>query len=414
MHEEQLLQKSLSSSSYNQHVTDNDHIYVYAIDMLMRHIDIESSIVDFIGKEYVDILLTNNNNNNSNSEENNSRNHKCNIDQLKLLEKKLQTRSIVKRQLAFLKSALVEASQSIQQYDEGYLSMFKLNNCLEELRECIEMEFSVHVQAAVANSSSSNNDISIIALLDDKYNNDTYSINNKEAILKESCQAIFGNCFNVITTKSEAKTILDNEFNIKYEYYEKYYNSINQIISPIIQNLADTLQGSGGAQDQYQQYQQGSLEYSSIEKYLSNLETSIIEFEHEMNNTYIVIPQQHESNENDGNSSSTTTQQLRTILPNILPKNSLNLLRACCILTIKKRKQDAYNQLIENTEKNQLEHNLISKEKEINVLQVKLSQSRKQVNELVMSVNVLTDEIEMNQRYYAAQLARQNRRYDGY
>ena len=133
----------------------------------------------------------------------------------------------------------------------------------------------------------------------------------------------FWECFNVIATKSEAKTILDNEFNIKYEYYEKYYNSINQIISPIIQNLADTLQGSGGAQDQYQQYQQGSLEYSSIEKYLSNLETSIIEFEHEMNNTYIVIPQQHESNENDGNSSSTTTQKLRMMLPNMLPQNSL-------------------------------------------------------------------------------------------
>ena len=58
-------------------------------------------------------------------------------------------------------------------------------------------------------------------------------------------------------------------------------------MSPIIQNLADVLQGSGGTQDQHQQCQQESLEYSSINKYLSNLETSIIEFEHEMNNTYI-------------------------------------------------------------------------------------------------------------------------------
>ena len=80
--------------------------------------------------------------------------------------------------------------------------MFKLNNCLEELRECAKKEFSVHVQASVANSSSSNNDISIIALLEDKHNNDAYSINNKEEIIKESFQAIFGNFFNIITTKS--------------------------------------------------------------------------------------------------------------------------------------------------------------------------------------------------------------------
>ena len=63
------------------------------------------------------------------------------------------------------------------------------------------MEFSVHVQAAVASSSSNNNNVSLIALLDDKHNNDTHSINNKEEILKESCQAFFGNCFNVMTTK---------------------------------------------------------------------------------------------------------------------------------------------------------------------------------------------------------------------
>ena len=50
------------------------------------------------------------------------------------------------------------------------------------------MEFSVHVQIAVANSSSSNNDVSMIAFLDDKHNNDACSIKNKEAILKESFQ----------------------------------------------------------------------------------------------------------------------------------------------------------------------------------------------------------------------------------
>ena len=72
------------------------------------------------------------------------------------------------------------------------------------------MEFSVHVQIAVANSSSSNNDVSMIVFLDDKHNNDACSIKNKEAILKERWQEFFGNCFNFITTTSEAKTILDN------------------------------------------------------------------------------------------------------------------------------------------------------------------------------------------------------------
>ena len=79
---------------------------------------------------------------------------------------------------------------------------------------------------------------------------------------------------------------------------------MNQTTLPIMQKLADTLQGSGGAQEQHQQ---GSLEYSSIEKHLSNLETSSIEFENEINNTYMFIPKQHDSNEKDGNSSSTTT-----------------------------------------------------------------------------------------------------------
>ena len=102
------------------------------------------------------------------------------------------------------------------------------------------MEFSVHIQVAVANSSN-NDDVSMIALLDDEHNTDTHSINNKEAIIKESYQAIVGNFFNFITTKSEAKTILDNKFNIKYQCYEKHCNSINQIISLIMQNIADTL-----------------------------------------------------------------------------------------------------------------------------------------------------------------------------